>query len=115
MLYFPPASLTTSYIYGYLPCYRRHNLSSAVLSTASAVLSTERSLSLGKQGLLPAKLGAAYLWHHSVRLPAILAVATALSVLCTGLLVWAATGSSASFKVSLCLPAIVLLGRSTYR
>lgn len=75
----------------------------------------ERSLSLGKQGLLPTKLGAAYLWHHSVRLPAILAAATAMSVLCTGLLVWAATGSSASFKVSLCLPAIVLLGGSTYR
>ncbi|CAN0161599.1 unnamed protein product [Ectocarpus sp. 4 AP-2014] len=31
-----------------------------------------------------------------------------------GLLVWAATGSSATFKVSLCLPAIVLLGRSTH-
>lgn len=76
---------------------------------------TERSLSLRKQGLLPSKLGAAYLWHPSVRLPAILAAATALSVVCTGLLVWAATGSSASFKVSLCLPAIVLLGRSTYR
>ncbi|CAM9325405.1 unnamed protein product, partial [Ectocarpus sp. 12 AP-2014] len=73
-----------------------------------------RSLSLGKQGLLPAKLGAAYMWHPAVRLPTILATATGLSVLCTGLLVWAATGSSATFKVSLCLPAMVLLGRSTY-
>lgn len=74
-----------------------------------------RSLSLGKQGLLPAKLSTAYMWYHGVRLPAILAAATATSILCTGLLIWAATGSSASFKVSLCLPAIVLLGRSTYR
>ncbi|CAM9934846.1 unnamed protein product, partial [Laminaria digitata] len=74
-----------------------------------------RSLSLGKQGILPERLGAAFLWHRNVRLPAILATATALSVLCTGLLVWAATGSSASFKMSLCLPAIVLAGSSTYR
>lgn len=80
-----------------------------------APLQTLRSLSLGKQGLLPARLGAAFLWHRGIRLPVILAVATGTCVLCTGLLVWAATGSSAVFKVSVCLPTIVLLGRSTYR
>lgn len=74
-----------------------------------------RSLSLGKQGLLPARSASAFLWHRGIQLPAILAGATTASVLCTGLLVWAATGSSAVFTVSVFFPAIVLLGGSTYR
>lgn len=79
------------------------------------VLLEKRSLSLSKQGLLPGPLESAFLWYRGIRLPAMLAAATTVSVFCTGLLVWAATGSSAVFKVSMFFPTIVLLGKSTYR
>ncbi|CAM9220023.1 unnamed protein product [Chrysoparadoxa australica] len=97
------------------PIYIFGVISFLVVIASGLFVATSRSFSLLRQGLLSPELTQAFLWHPSIRLPMILAISSMVLVVISGLLIWAATGSSAVFTICLFTPAIILTGTFTYK
>lgn len=77
------------------------------------LLATQRALQLDSHGLLKGWAKDAYIFHQSIRLPLILAVASELSILLSGLAIYAITDAVAILIGCIFLPAILFcMGRA---
>lgn len=77
-------------------------------------LGTSRAFFLMKEQLLSEYAANAYLFFKKLRLPFMLAAASELLVVCSGLFLFASTGSTFIFIVSIFFPVILLLSLIVY-